>query len=165
MRGVFFSLSLLCSVTALGGCALMPVSGPATMDILVGQASPVSLNYAVVKLTPKVISVHSKNLPRLVAFGDRRRPRDVVFGNGDILSVTVFEAASGGLFIPAEGSVRPGNFITIPNQAVDLHGNISVPYAGSIRALGRTQVQVQDAIVESLKSRAIEPQVIVSLVD
>ena len=55
--------------------------------------------------------------------------------------------------------------MTIPNQAVDMHGNISVPYAGSIRALGRTQVQVQDAIVEALKSRAIEPQAIVSLVD
>jgi polysaccharide export outer membrane protein len=135
------------------------------MDILQGQADPVSLNYAVVKATPKVITVLSKNAPRLIAFGDRRRPRDIVFGNGDILSVTIFEAASGGLFIPAEGGVRPGNFVTIPNQAVDIHGNISVPYAGSIRALGRTQVQVQDAIVEVLKGRAIEPQAIVSLVD
>ena len=61
--------------------------------------------------------------------------------------------------------MRPGNFVTIPNQAVDVHGNISVPYAGSVRALGRTQVQVQDAIVDALKSRAIEPQAIVSLVD
>ena len=135
------------------------------MDILQGQANPVSLNYAVVKVTPKVVTVLSKNAPRLVAFGDRRRPRDIVFGNGDIVSVTIFEAASGGLFIPAEGSVRPGNFVTIPNQAVDVHGNISVPYAGSVRALGRTQIQVQDAIVDALKSRAIEPQAIVSLVD
>ena len=46
-----------------------------------------------------------------------------------------------------------------------MHGNISIPYAGSIRALGRTQVQVQDAIVDALKNRAIEPQVIVSLVE
>ena len=61
--------------------------------------------------------------------------------------------------------VRPGNFVTIPNQAVDIHGNISVPYAGSIRARGRTQVEVQDAIVAALKNRAIEPQVIVSMVE
>jgi polysaccharide export outer membrane protein len=79
--------------------------------------------------------------------------------------VTVFEAASGGLFIPAEGGVRPGNFVTIPNQAVDIHGNISIPYAGSIRALGRTQVEVQGAIVAALKNRAIEPQVVVSMVE
>jgi protein involved in polysaccharide export with SLBB domain len=74
----------------------------------------------------------------------------ITFGIGDVLGVTIFEAASGGLFIPAEGGVRP-----IPNQAVDIHGNISIPYAGSIRANGRTQVEVQDAIVAALKNRAI----------
>ncbi len=103
--------------------------------------------------------------PRLIGFGNNRLPRDITFGVGDVLTVTIFEAASGGLFIPSEGGVRPGNFVSIPNQAVDIHGNISVPYAGSIRARGRTQVEVQDAIVAALKNRAIEPQVIVSVVE
>ena len=152
-------------MAALGGCGWMSVSGPAATDILSGQRDPMSLNYAIVKVTPKVIEVLSKNLPRLIAFGDNRRPRDITFGVGDILGVTIFEAASGGLFIPAEGGVRPGNFVTIPNQAVDIRGNISIPYAGSIGARGRTQVEVQDAIVAALKNRAIEPQVIVSLVE
>jgi polysaccharide export outer membrane protein len=143
----------------------MSVSGPAATDILSGQRDPMSLNYANVKVTPKVIEVLSKNLPRLAAFGDNRLPRDITFGVGDILSVTIFEAASGGLFIPSEGGLRPGNFVTIPNQAVDIHGNISIPYAGSIRARGRTQVEVQDAIVAALKNRAIEPQVVVSVVE
>jgi polysaccharide export outer membrane protein len=152
-------------MAALGGCGLMPVSGPASEDILSGQRDPASLNYAIVKVTPKVVGVLAKNLPRLIAFSDNRLPRDITFGIGDILSVTIFEAASGGLFIPAEGGVRPGNFVNIPNQAVDIHGNISIPYAGSIRARGRTQVEVQDAIVAALKNRAIEPQVIVSTVE
>ena len=143
----------------------MSVNGPAASDILAGQRDPMSLSYATVKVTPKVIEIQAKNLPRLIAFKDNRRPRDITFGIGDILGVTVFEAASGGLFIPAEGGVRPGNFVTIPNQAVDIHGNISIPYAGSIRALGRTQVDVQNAIVAALKNRAIEPQVVVSLVE
>ena len=149
-------------MAALGGCGWMPVSGPAATDILSGQHDPTSLNYAVVKVTPKVIEVQSKNLPRLIVFGENQLPRDITFGIGDILSVTIFEAASGGLFIPSEGGLRPGNFVTIPNQAVDIHGNISIPYAGSIRARGRTQVEVQDAIVVALKNRAIEPQVVVS---
>lgn len=55
--------------------------------------------------------------------------------------------------------------MTIPNQAVDDQGNISVPYAGIIRAKGQTQVEIQKAIVDTLKNRAIEPQVVVSLVD
>jgi polysaccharide export outer membrane protein len=152
-------------MAALGGCGLMSANGPAPTDILSGQHDPVSLNYAVVKVTPQVIEVQSKNLPRLIAFGQNQRPRDIRFGIGDILGVTIFEAASGGLFIPAEGGVRPGNFVTIPNQAVDPRGNISIPYAGSIRANGRTQVEVQDAIVAALKNRAIEPQVVVSLVE
>ena len=134
---VFLGLPALTLIAALGGCGWMPVSGPATMDILSGQRDPMSLNYAVVKVTPKVVGVLSKNLPRLAAFGSNQRPRDITFGVGDILSVTIFEAASGGLFIPAEGGVRPGNFVSIPNQAVDIHGNISIPYAGSIRARGR----------------------------
>jgi polysaccharide biosynthesis/export protein len=163
---VILALPVLTLTAALGGCGWMPVNGPAASDILAGQRDPASLNYAVVKVTPKVIEVQAKNLPRLTgAFKDNRRPRDITFGIGDILGVTVFEAASGGLFIPAEGGVRPGNFVTIPNQAVDIHGNISIPYAGSIRALGRTQVDVQNAIVAALKNRAIEPQVVVSLVE
>jgi len=143
----------------------MPVNGPAVTDILSGQRDPVSLNYAIVKITPKVIEVQSKHLPRLTSFLENRRPRAITFGIGDILGVTVFEAASGGLFIPAEGGVRPGNFVTIPNQAIDIDGNISIPYAGSIRANGRTKVEVQDAIVAALKNRAIQPQVVVSLVE
>ena len=50
-------------------------------------------------------------------------------------------------------------------QAVDINGNISIPYAGAIRARGRTQVEVQQAIVDALKDRAIEPQAVVSVVE
>jgi polysaccharide biosynthesis/export protein len=141
------------------------MSGPAGMDVLSGQRDQTSLPYAVVKVTPKIVEVLSKNGPRLIVFNDRRRPRDIVYGIGDIVSVTIFESSSGGLFIPGEGGVRPGNFITIPNQPVDVQGNISIPYAGAIRALGRTQVQVQDAVVAALKNRAIEPQAVVTLVE
>jgi polysaccharide biosynthesis/export protein len=164
-RRVLLGFASLAPIAALGGCSWMPVSGPADLDIMYGQRDPMSLNYALIKVTPKVIDVLAKNLPRLTTFAANERPRDITFGIGDVVSVTIFEAASGGLFIPAEGGVRPGNFVNIPNQAVDIHGNISIPYAGSIRAQGRTQVEVQNAIVNALKNRAIEPQVIVSVVE
>jgi len=162
---VLIGLPALTLIAALGGCGWMSASGPDVRDILSGQRDPMSLNYAIVKVTPRVIEVQSKNLPRLIGFEKNSRPRDITFGDGDIVSVTIFEAASGGLFIPAEGGVRPGNFVSIPNQAVDIHGNITIPYAGSIRARGRTQIEVQDAIVAALKNRAIEPQVVVSTVE
>jgi polysaccharide export outer membrane protein len=165
-RGTLLSLALLGSLVAVGGCALMPASGPASWDVWAGQHDPGNLPYAFVRITPKIASILGKAVPRLVGeFPDRSRPKDIRFGNGDIVSVTIFEATSGGLFIPAEAGVRPGNFINIPNQAVDVNGNISIPYAGTIRARGRTQVEVQQAIVDALKDRAIEPQAVVSLVD
>jgi polysaccharide export outer membrane protein len=165
-RGILLSLPLLGSLVAIGGCALMPASGPASWDVWAGQHDPSNIPYAFVRITPKVASILAKAVPRLVGeFPDRSRPKDLRFGIGDIISVTIFEATAGGLFIPGEAGVRPGNFVTIPNQAVDVNGNISIPYGGAIRARGRTQVEVQQAIVDSIKDRAIEPQAVVSLVD
>jgi polysaccharide biosynthesis/export protein len=163
---VLWGLGFLGSLLALGGCSWLPASGPGNMNIRQGQQDPHSLPYAFVRVTPKVTDVLATAAPRLgTTFTDRRPPKDIRFGVGDIVSVTIFEAAAGGLFIPSEAGVRPGNFITIPNQAIDIHGNISVPYAGTIRARGRTQVEVQQAIVDALKNRAIEPQVVVSTTD
>jgi polysaccharide export outer membrane protein len=164
--GILLSFTLMVSHLAVGACALMPVSGPESWDVWAGQHDPKNIPYAFVRITPKVANILAKAAPRLVGeFPDRTRPSDIRFGIGDLVSVTIFEASSGGLFIPAEAGVRPGNFINIPNQAVDVNGNISIPYGGAIRARGRTQVELQQAIVDSLKDRAIEPQVIVSVVD
>jgi polysaccharide biosynthesis/export protein len=168
--GAILRLTQICAlggVLILQGCSLMPADGPQSSDITGSHgADPDHLPYALVKLTPKIVDILAQNGPRLSSvFSDRRPPGDIRFGIGDIVSVTIFEAAAGGLFIPSEASVRPGNFITLPNQSVDANGNISVPYAGAIHAKGRTSVEVQQAIVDALKNRAIEPQVVISMVD
>ncbi len=144
---------------------MMPVAGPESWDVRGHVQDADSLPYALIKLTPPVIDVLSTNAPRLTQiFTDRRPAEQIKFGIGDIVSVTIFEAAAGGLFIPSEAGVRPGNFVQLPNQSVDNSGNISVPYAGAVRALNRTPAEVQQSIVNALKNRAIEPQVVVALV-
>ena len=169
MRGrlLFASISTLAVALGCASCAIMPGSGPESFDIRAGQVNdPNHLPYALVKLTPQVVDLLAQNNPRLTAaFADRRVPGEIRFGIGDVVGVTIFEAAAGGLFIPSEAGVRPGNFIALPNQQVDANGNISVPYAGSIRAKGRTPVEVQQEIIDAVKNRAIEPQVVVSLVE
>ena len=110
----FLVASFLGSSIFVGGCATMPASGPASPDIWGAQANSATLPYTVLEVTPRVTAVLAKNAPRLLAFADRRRPSDIRFGIGDVVSVTIFEATAGGLFIPAEAGVRPGNFITIP---------------------------------------------------
>jgi polysaccharide biosynthesis/export protein len=147
------------------GCALVPSSGPRSWDVRneTDGIEPVSLPYALVKVTPEVVATLGRFSIRLsTAFADRTPPKSFRFGIGDIVSVTIFEAAAGGLFTSDTG-VRAGNFVTIPNQAVDEKGYITVPYAGAIRAKGRTPSEVQADVVAQLKARALEPQVVVSL--
>ena len=164
--GVFAALVVLGVTTALGGCAIVPTSGPQTTDVRYGQQDSESLPYGFVRVTPAVLEVLARSNPKFsTTFKDRRGPEELRFGIGDIVNVTLFEAGAGGLFIPAEAGVRPGNFVTLPPQAVDNKGNIFVPYAGSIRAQGRTTAEIQTAIVEALKNRALEPQAIVSWAD
>ena len=159
-------LAIVGLVTAVGGCAWMPANGPSGDAVVAGQQDPTSLPYALVKVTPEAERVLAFNAPRLGRlFRDTRPPKGITFGVNDVLSVTIFEAAAGGLFIPSEAGVRPGNFVNIPNQPIDTDGNITIPYAGKIHAAGRTPVQVQDEIVSALKNRAIEPQAIVAIVN
>jgi polysaccharide export outer membrane protein len=160
-------IGLLAAVLAVGGCtsSFFPTSGPESWDIRAGQRDPTSLPYALVRLTPRTVDILAQFQPRLAGvWPDRSPPKELRFGIGDIVSVTIFEAAAGGLFIPIEAGVRPGNFISLPNQNVDTKGNISVPYAGTIRADGRTPVEVQAEIVDKLRNRAIEPQAVVTLI-
>lgn len=162
--------ALLC---ALGGCAWVPTDGPYAHQIKGGASSttpetltPAPLPYALVKLSPETVSTVGRYEPRGLAgvFPDKYvPPSKIKFGIGDVVSVTIFEAAAGGLFIPTEAGVRPGNFVTLPDQTVDNDGNISVPYAGLVKAAGRFNGEIQDDIVNRIKNRAIEPQVIVSL--
>ncbi|MGP9814515.1 polysaccharide biosynthesis/export family protein [Rhodopseudomonas sp. NSM] len=153
----------LMGAAALGGCGFIPMSGPASLEVRSGQST--TLPFAVVKLDARAVEILKSYEPNVLGgvFVDRRPPSDIRFGVGDVVTVTIFEAFAGGLFIPTEAGVRPGNYVSLPEQAIDNKGNISVPYAGLIRAAGRTNVEVQNAIVARIKNRAIEPQVVVTV--
>jgi polysaccharide biosynthesis/export protein len=163
----------LATAFAVVGCLLMagcdtyllPGAGPYSA-IVKSQVTWNGPPYGYVKLTPKVIDTLKEYGPHSLmgVFGDRRPPPEIKFGIGDVVAVTIFEAAAGGLFIPAEAGVRSGNFVNLPNQPVDTKGFISVPYAGLVPTAGKTPSQVEQEIVDRIKNRAIEPQAVVSLV-
>jgi polysaccharide biosynthesis/export protein len=160
-RSVLGSLS----AAVVGGCAL-PVAGPHDWDIASGQYDPKNLLYALVRLTPRTVDILAANNPQIAGeFPDRRGPEAVRFGVGDVLGITIFESGPGGLFTAPQGGTATGNYVTLPNQAVDDRGNISVPYAGTLRAKGRTAIEVQQAIINALKDSALKPQAVVSVVD
>jgi polysaccharide biosynthesis/export protein len=143
----------------------MPMSGPED-HVIKSEITRSGPDYGLVKLTSTVVDILKEYGPGALAgsFPDHRPPPSIKFGIGDVVAVSIFEAAAGGLFIPAEAGVRPGNFVSLPSQNVDSAGYITVPYAGAVKANGRTPSEIQQDIVKAIGNRAIEPQVVVSLV-
>ena len=164
MRWKPFAVLAWCMVgpALLGGCSFIAMSGPSSVDVQTENSA--TLPFAVVKLDSNALRVLDKYEPNVLAgaIADSRPPAQIRFGVGDVVSVTIFEASAGGLYIPIEAGVRPGNFVNLPDQSIDNDGNISVPYAGAIHAAGRTNVQVQEEILTRIRNRAIDPQVVVT---
>lgn len=164
----------LASAVLLASCNALPRAGAdhrliekgAVLELTSTREHP-EVGYALVDLTEHVLSVFpEKERPSLSkGFGATRKgPPDLPIGVGDILEITLFESAAGGLFIPSEAGSRPGNFITLPRQTVDTDGTVTVPYAGRIVAAGRSPSAVQSDIVARLADRAIEPQAVINLI-
>jgi polysaccharide export outer membrane protein len=154
----------------LPACSLLPGTGPKSdavnANATAGVRSTTPLPYALVDVTADTIGFLSQ--PNLITFKGQfsdKRPKPVqVVGVGDVLNISIFEAAPGGLFTPGQSAgARPGNFVDLPPQAVDQKGSIYVPYAGEIPAAARTIPEIQQAVVARLRNRAIEPQVVISL--
>jgi polysaccharide export outer membrane protein len=163
-------LAAILLAVVLPGCSLLPATGPSSDSVndnpTVSLRSNTALPYALVDVSADTIPFLSQ--PNLITFKgmfpDKRPKPEQVAGVGDVLNISIFEAAPGGLFTPATAAgARPGNFVDLPAQAVDQKGNIYVPYAGEIPAAARTLPDIQQAIVARLRNRAIEPQVVVSI--
>lgn len=158
---------------SLAGCAgFTPQDAPNAISVntnsAITSAPSAQLPYAVVPINPEIL--RASNLVTDNPIGSfAKLPggnyRDVTIGVGDVVAVTIFEAQPGGLFIPREASVRPGNFVDIPKQQVDQSGNINVPYAGSIKVSGITTRAAANIIRDKLKDRAIDPQAVVSVAE
>jgi polysaccharide export outer membrane protein len=167
------SRAAICAIlitALLPACALLPATGPSSDTVngnaTAGVRSNAALPYALVDISADTIGFLSQ--PNVVTFKgefpDKRPKPNQVIGVGDVLDISIFEAAPGGLFTPATAAgARPGNFVSLPSQAVDQKGSIYVPYAGEIPAAARTIPEIQQAIVARLRNRAIEPQVVVAL--
>ena len=87
----------------------------------------------------------------------------ITIGVGDVVEVTIFEAAAGGLFSSASDAVGGTKSVTLPSQTVAADGTITVPYVDRVVAAGRTPADVKAAIETALKDKAIQPQVIVTV--
>ena len=146
----------------LAGCETLPGTGPSTSQIDPPSTSPnATQNYVLINLEQTSTEILSQY--RVTAFAKRfaapRPAPNQIVGVGDVLSITLFEAGQGGLF-----SSDSGARVTL-TQRVDSDGTITVPYAGRIKAGGRSPQAVEKSIVDALEGRAIQPQAIVQITE
>ena len=158
-------------------CSVLPSAGPYSHSFAEkaydhvktttapADASEAPMDYVLVDVDRKIVNIMARkpNKPFDGRFRGDRNPADIRIGIGDTVRVTIFEAGSGGLFVPTGVTLSNGNFVNVPDQAVDRSGTIKVPYAGRVRVVGRRPSEVQRVVEEKLKNRAIEPQVVVTL--
>jgi len=88
-------------------------------------------------------------------------------GSGDVLEVSIWEAAPATLFSTVTSStsnvIATSRPTTLPEQPVDDDGFIFVPFAGRIPASGRTLQEIQTEIASRLKGKANQPEVLVRM--
>lgn len=146
--------------TALLGCTAVPSTGPLTSDIIVAAADTKSdLVYDVVDVSYSVAKSVADYRPAELnrRFGPGDRGGVAVIGPGDVLEVTIFEAGADGLFSTTESKA------TSLTVVVQQNGSASIPYVGPVRFAGRTVESARRAIVEALREKAIEPDVLVNI--
>lgn len=167
------ALMAVMAAGSVGGCTFLPAAGPTARAIEAGAEVATAdggllARYAIVDVTPAVVeALRGRPLDSLLAsFGDHRPSAEPVIGIGDMVSVSVWEAGSGGLFsgpLVADRFSAGSKSALIPEQPVSRDGAISVPYAGRIQVAGRRPQDVQALIETELAGKAIQPQVLVSV--
>lgn len=158
---------------ALTGCStFLPSSGPSASDVVETPDTATHAGIKVVEMSPAMVqraimSQRRASLSDALGASAATVPK-LTIGSGDAVEVSIWEAPPGALFgssqvDPRTGSSSSARVATLPEQVVNGGGNINVPFAGSIRALGRTPQEVEEEIARRLKSKANDPQVLVRI--
>ena len=153
----------------LAGCVgFFPATGPSRKEIDRAQPPPgaaaiqiVDIDESVTRqlLAQRALHLFSETL------GNKRIASRTV-GAGDVLEVTIWEAAPATLFAESSalsGVIPASHATTLPEQAVDDDGFILVPFAGRIAVLGKTVSAIEEEIVERLARKANQPEVLVRM--
>lgn len=169
MRREIVAYFWVCAI--LSGCSALPTAGPTTSAVLDERTKEqgAEARYSVVNVDERVIDALRRR-PQdatLSSFGGYRGgASDLRVGVGDTVTMTIWEAGAGGLFsspTPIVANASGSRAAAIPDQVVGRDGTLSVPYAGRVRAAGRTLYQIQRQVEMALQGKAIQPQVLATV--
>jgi polysaccharide biosynthesis/export protein len=177
---LFTAVALGASLVA---CGSLPQSGPSARAIA-DQYNTAPDGMQLIDMTPQIarqLAGQKQNQGFSSAFGgglvgiagagakSSSATADVLVGIGDIIEVNIWEAPPATLFGAADLSARGGasaggsRNTTLPEQTVGSEGKISVPFIGQVAVSGRNSSQIEAEIVQRLKGKANQPQVLVRL--
>ncbi|MBV8119778.1 MAG: polysaccharide export protein [Alphaproteobacteria bacterium] len=156
---------------ALAGCSTIPTAGPTVSQVFEQATTNGQRHFVLVDVDNHVVTtlLAQPGASFHARFQSYGKPPPPKIGIGDSVSVSIWEAAPGGLFgaTPTTGATAGASggstSVTLPEQVVGADGAISVPFAGRIPVAGRTPLEVQDEIQNRLAGKAIEPQAIVTV--
>jgi polysaccharide export outer membrane protein len=114
------------------------------------------------QLMQELIETQNNNLFSKTFISDKNT--NYTIKSGDVVSINIWEADPPILFSGTQGLTGAnGNQITIPEQMVNFEGHITIPFAGKIVAHNKTISEIENKILESLRSKANQPQVMLSV--
>ena len=171
LRTCLLYLSLL-ALSLVSGCGgFLPTIGPSGSQIEKPKQSPSAASFQIIDVndavTRQLLSQRSQRLFSETLGNQRIASRTV--GAGDLLEVSIWEAAPATLFSTTPTMSAGSNAIatshptTLPEQPVDDEGFILVPFAGRVPASGKTLQQIEFEITSRLKGKANQPEVLVRM--
>ena len=153
----------------LSACGAIPTSGPSGRKVVALSQQQASVSVPDVQLIEVDEGVAQslyrlKNDQSFAQLGEGYASVGAV-SVGDVLDVTIWEAAPAVLFGGSLGSLGSGSaqLTKLPEQMVSAKGMISVPFVGDVAVAGKTPAQIQEIIKGRLKRMANQPQVMVRL--
>jgi polysaccharide export outer membrane protein len=153
----------------LSGCAgFLPSIGPSRAEIAKAKTKVGASAIQVVDVDDGVTHrLLAQRTQHLFSETLREGPISRTVGAGDVLEVSIWEAAPATLFssstVQLPGAIATSHATTLPDQMVDDQGFISVPFAGRIPAAGKSLQDIDAEIVQRLSGKANQPQVLVRL--
>ncbi len=169
----------VCALLLLAGCGALPSSGPSVSDVRSGAYDDDASNYLLVDVDLRSIDQLAALRPTGMydSFGDGgaySAAPDLTIGVGDAVAVSIWEVGGAGLFGGGASALRGtaadigaadvgASSATVPSQIVSADGAITVPFAGRVQVAGKTPAQAEAAIRGRLEGKAMEPQVLVTV--
>lgn len=169
-------ITLAVGAILLVGCSAIPTSGPSRSQI--DKAPGQSQNQASASVPGIQIVDVTDGVARRLYAERNRGDFSALLGNnarfqqelgvGDTIEVSIWEAPPATLFGVAQTSdskagATNAKVTVLPDQVINGDGTIDVPFAGPIKAAGRTPAELQRIIAARLKNMAHDPQVLVKL--